>query len=47
MVIPWVSFLFTGIAETAPSENIFINTSRDGAEFALKQAQMVQKGQKW
>ena len=36
MVIAWVSFLFTGIAATAPRENIFVNTSRDGAEFALK-----------
>ena len=28
MVIAWVSFLFTGIAATAPSENIYINYSR-------------------
>ena len=42
-----VIILFTGIAATGPSGNVFINTNRNGAEFALKQAQMVQKGQKW
>ena len=47
VVIAWDSFLFTGIAAIAPSENVFMKTSRDGAEITLKQAQMVQNGQKW